>query len=104
MLRKYFQAIFQNIVSLLNLYLKEFTKEPVQFPPDYKFEQIQLFLNTFVEYFFKLDVGGMRVQPNDAYDFYNLIYVQPGMKYFTLEKRWLRIIEDSGMSHYLFSF
>lgn len=100
---KYFQTVSENIVALLNYYLKEFTMGRIEFPPDYKFTQLDLFLNAFVEYFFRLDVGGMKVQPNDAYDLYNLIYVQPGMKYWTLEKRWLRIIEGSGMGHYLFT-
>jgi hypothetical protein len=101
--QKYLDTVAKNIVSLLGLYLKEFTNGRVEFPADYKFEQIELFLNAYVEYFFKLDVGGMRVQPNDAYDLYNLIYVKPGMKYWTLEKRWIRIVEDSQMGHYLFS-
>lgn len=101
--QNYFDAVANNIVSLLGLYLKEFTKEKVEFPSDYKFEQIELFLNAYVEYFFRLDVGGMRVQANDAYDLYNLIYVKPGMKYWTLENRWLTIIKDSGMGHYLFT-
>jgi hypothetical protein len=100
--QKYFDNVAQNIISLLSLYLKEFTQQRVDFPFGYKFDQIELFLNAYVEYFFKLDVGGMRVQPNDAYDLYNLIYVKPGMKYWTLEKRWLRIIDDCGMGHYLF--
>ena len=44
------------------------------------------------------------MQPNDWVDLFQLIYVQPGMKYFTMENRWKNIIKASGMGDYLVDF
>ena len=44
----------------------------------------------------------MKFQPNDFYDLSNLVYVQPGDKYWTKEKRWKRIIsERANLDEYL---
>lgn len=99
---KYYSTVSEHIVALLNTYLKEFSKGRIEFPSNYDFDQIELFMNAFAGYIFKLDVAKMRVEANDAYDLYNLIYVKPGMKYFTLEKRWSNIINDAGVGDYLF--
>lgn len=67
-------------------------------------EQFDLFLNVWSKFFYLLEIEPTRVfKPNDIHDLLNLIYVQPGQKYWTLEKRWIRIIKDlEGYSDYLF--
>lgn len=44
----------------------------------------------------------MKIQANDWYDFAILTYVQPGDKYWTREKRWLKLITEAGCSEYLY--
>ncbi len=46
--------------------------------------------------------SGLIFKNNDWNDLLQLAYVQPGNQYWTKEKRWKRIITDSGMEHYLY--
>jgi hypothetical protein len=44
----------------------------------------------------------MKADRNDESDLKNMIYVQPGDKYWTLEKRWLSIIKEVSLEQYLY--
>jgi hypothetical protein len=69
---------------------------------DFDLDRIELFVKT-LDYFFKtLETSGMKLQLHDWYDFSILAYVQPGDKYWTKEKRWLKLIEDAGCHDYLY--
>lgn len=64
--------------------------------------QVELFENTMTSFFKEMELtGNMKFQPNDFFDLMNLVYVQPGDKYFTLEKRWVTRIKNAGMEKYL---
>ena len=39
---------------------------------------------------------------NDWYDLFQLIYVQPGEKYWTKDTYWIKLIKKAGMQHYLY--
>jgi hypothetical protein len=64
-------------------------------------QQIELFLTAFLQFSRNVEIAKWVVQPNDAYDLYNLIYVKPGDKYFTREKRWKNLIIEGGLEQYL---
>jgi len=64
--------------------------------------KVELFEKTMTTFFTELEiVRDMKFQPNDFFDLMNLVYVQPGDKYYTLEKRWLILIRKAGMEMYL---
>ncbi|MBL0281926.1 MAG: hypothetical protein IPQ11_16530 [Bacteroidetes bacterium] len=44
----------------------------------------------------------MKADRNDENDLQNMIYVQPGDLYWTLEKRWLSIIREIKLDKYLY--
>jgi len=69
---------------------------------DFDFEQIELFWRTIDQFFKELELSGMKMQPNDWFDFTQLAYVQPGDLFWTKEKRWIRIIENIGLQDYLY--
>ncbi|MFW6351554.1 MAG: hypothetical protein ACOC2E_04145, partial [Bacteroidota bacterium] len=53
-------------------------------------------------FFNDMELGAVKLQPNDWYDLFLLTYVQPGNKIWTKEKRWIRYIQRAGMGSYLF--
>lgn len=50
----------------------------------------------------ELELSGLKVQPNDIFDLYQMAYVQPGDMFWTLEGKWIRLIKQAGMEKYLF--
>ncbi len=71
-------------------------------PNDFDWNKIELFEHTLKYYFLELETTDMKVQPNDWYDIFQLIYVQPGNKIWTREKRWKNLIIKAGMEKYLY--
>lgn len=69
---------------------------------DIDWEEAELLLNTMHWLHLDLEVSKRRWQPNDVNDLYNLAYVGKGKQYWTLEKRWTKVIEQAGMGHYLY--
>lgn len=49
-----------------------------------------------------MKLSRMKADGNDENDLRNMIYVQPGDKYWTLEKKWLTFAREAKMSHYLY--
>ena len=84
----------------LNDYLHQFSYGQVQVERD-DVKNIEFFLSAFLQFSRNLEIAKWIVKPNDLYDLYNLIYVRPGMKYFTQEKRWRNLIVEAGVGHYL---
>jgi hypothetical protein len=45
----------------------------------------------------------MKMEVNDMSDLFNLVYVSPGMKYFTFDEKWQRLIASEPLTkNYLF--
>ncbi|MCF8369266.1 MAG: hypothetical protein K9G76_09510 [Bacteroidales bacterium] len=67
-------------------------------------EKFELFINVWSKYFYLLETDPLRkFDFNDIHDLLNMIYVKPGQKYWTLEKKWIRIIKDlECYSEYIF--
>ncbi len=68
----------------------------------FDWKKIELFEAVLNLAFKKTELGAMRFVANDFTDLFMLLYVQPGMLYWTDDGKWLRLIEEAGMSHYLF--
>lgn len=96
----YFDERFKGILHELNNYMKVFSNGRIEINHGH-IKQIELFLTTFLQFSRNSEIAKWIVQPNDAYDLYNLIYVRPGDKYFTMEKRWKNLITEAGLCNYL---
>ena len=64
--------------------------------------KVELLIKTLDHFFKTLETSKMKIQPNDWYDFAILGYVQPGDKYWTKEKRWIRLITGAICEDYLY--
>lgn len=59
-------------------------------------EQLEFFLITWESYFKNnLEIGNWKFDKNDWEDLFNLIYVCPGRKYWTYERKWNTIFEGN---------
>lgn len=59
-------------------------------------DQLEFFLTTWESYFKNnLEIGNWKFDKNDWEDLFNLIYVSPGHKYWTLERKWNSIFESN---------
>lgn len=99
---KYFISSAKGIIALLNKFLSDVSEGKAQLTPDFDISQIDLFFHVFVHFFKRVEIDHVVVKPNDAYDLYNMIYVRPGMQYFTMETRWKQFIKEAGFEDYLF--
>lgn len=63
----------------------------------------ELYENVHARYIRNLQISNLRADRNDENDLKNMLYVQPGEQYWTLEKRWLSIIREINMEKYLFN-
>ncbi len=70
--------------------------------PEYDWTKIELFENAFLDFLINLEKGAIKSTANDWYDLFLLAYVQPDKKVWTKEKKWINIINNAGMSKYLY--
>ncbi|MBI1226925.1 MAG: hypothetical protein GC192_16965 [Bacteroidetes bacterium] len=61
---------------------------------NYPWEKIVLFVKTWDLFFKELELSGMKGESNDWYDLFNMVYVNDNEKYWTLEKKWNRLINS----------
>lgn len=69
---------------------------------NFDWSQIELFENVLKLFFNDMELGAIKLQPNDWYDLFFLTYVQPGSKIWTKENRWIKYIQRAGMDNYLY--
>lgn len=97
--KKFFILLISNYSK--EYYNKEFTIKV----EDKRWIFLDFFLTVWAEYFKQLDVQfGSKFHDNDIHDLFNLVYVQPRMKYWTHEKRgWAKVImNDKSLNKMLF--
>lgn len=67
------------------------------------FNNFELFIKIFDKWFKQLELGEKTIAKiNDWFDVHNMVYVNPSMKYYTYDKKWIWMIRDCGLEHYLF--
>lgn len=71
-------------------------------PTNFEWAQIELFENTMLDFYLKMEKGIITLKRNDWYDMFLLAYVKPGDKIWTRENRWKNIINEAGMGEYLY--
>ncbi|MFN8393849.1 MAG: hypothetical protein U0176_04160 [Bacteroidia bacterium] len=87
--------------TLIEYLVSEATEESEDFS-DYDWKQIELFEAVLNHVLKEVEVGSKKFKANDFVDLFMLLYVQPGMLYWTDDKKWLSLIREAGMGHYLF--
>ena len=94
------------ISELVSIYSKEHCdKEYILDIKDKTWENLEFFIYTWESYFKILEIENRKFDKNDWADLFNLVYVQPGFKYWTLEKKWNRIFkENEKLSKYLYDY
>ena len=91
---------YQITAEFINFCVIQSTKGNVNID-GFNLDNIELLVKTLDHFFKTLETSHMKVQANDWYDFAILTYVQPGDKYWTREKRWIKLITEAGCGHYL---
>ncbi len=71
----------------------------------FDWNMIRLFMTVTEIFFKKVEVTkDMKIHPNDAIDWFNILYVRSNDKYLTLEGSWRKYIEeDNRIKQYLYS-
>jgi len=70
---------------------------------DFDWTQIELFGKVLKILFNDLELGAIRLKPNDWYDLFLLVYVNPNRKVWTNDNRWTRYIKERlGLERYLY--
>jgi len=87
--------------NLISLFVAKMTNTD-GLSENFNWSQIELFENVLKIFFNDMELGGVKLKPNDWFDLFLLIYVQPECKIWTKEKRWMRYIERADMKKYLF--
>lgn len=88
------------IREFIKLIVKSVTKEDL--PHDFDWSRIELFEKTLDHYFSKLENSEMKIKNNDWLDLAFLVYVRPGQKIWTKDKRLKALIKECGLAEYLF--
>jgi hypothetical protein len=68
-----------------------------------EFFKRELFVKVINRFFLDLELSIKKIiKPNDWNDLMQLLYVREGDYYWTKEKKWLKLINQLGLGHYLF--
>jgi hypothetical protein len=96
------ELIKEMLISIFKDYSK--SKDYTIYLTNFKWDDIDFFIKVTENYFKKLEITkNMKVAPNDAVDWLNMIYVMPDDHYLTFEKSWKNLIlSDSSTKSYLF--
>jgi hypothetical protein len=78
-------------------------KEYMVDPNDNRWDEFELFLLAWEIYHKELNLGSEKLKENDWIDLFNLVYVKPGFKYWTEDKKWIRIFNlNDKLKKYIF--
>lgn len=92
------------IYEVVNVYVQKQTNGEVALDIEkYPWNEIELFVKTWDNYFKELEVSGNRkFQPNDWQDIFAMVYVKPGYKFASGENKWIDLIRaDKTTKDYL---
>ena len=71
-------------------------------PENFDWSSIELFEKTLAYYFLKLETSEMKIKKNDWYDLAFLVYVRPGQKIWTIDRRLKSLIKEAGLHKYVY--
>jgi hypothetical protein len=79
-----------------------YTCEGESLSESFDWNKVELLMSVMRVWYNDLELSGLKVQPNDIFDLYQMVYVQPGDLFWTLEGKWIRFIKQAGMEKYLY--
>lgn len=91
----------QTTSEFLNYCVQETTKMECSLN-GFDLNKIELLLKTLDHFFKTLEISKMKMEPNDWVDLAILAYIQPEDKFWTREKKWIRLIKEVGLENYLY--
>jgi hypothetical protein len=104
---KDFSIEWKNLISdIVKLYSKHnYAKEYCLSDDPKIWNRIECFILVWETYFKLLDTEKRKIDKNDWSDLINLVYVNPGDKYWTFEKKWNYVLNcDKRLHNYLYKF
>lgn len=88
--------------SLLSKLVANHT-DGIGLPDDFDWSQLELFMGVMKRYLKDIELGARQATDNDFEDTWQLVYVQPGGKYWTNDRKLtISIVQQIGLDHYLF--
>ena len=87
--------------KLINLFVNSMTNDN-GLSEDFDWGQVELFENVFMHYLIDLETGAKKSKSSDWNDLFQLIYVQPGEKYWTKDAYCIELIKKARMQKYLY--
>jgi hypothetical protein len=87
--------------ALINVFVESSTKNQCNLN-GFDLNKIELLMRTLDHLNKTLVTSKMKFEKNDWFDLSILGYVQPGDKYWTKEKKWIRLIKEAGCEEYLY--
>ncbi|MCX6286524.1 MAG: hypothetical protein NTY96_05370 [Bacteroidetes bacterium] len=100
-LSKYF-GLTEEVFSFIQFYTSHDTKTE-GITQEFKWEQIELFQSVLKEYFRRIESKAWTSTANDWYDVFLFAYVDPYSMVWMKENKWVELINNIGLSKYLFS-
>jgi hypothetical protein len=105
--KKDFTHLWKQLISdLVQIYSRENCNKEYTLNDDVKiWNRFECFILVWEAYFKTLEIEKRNLERNDWADLINFVYVQPGDKYWTFEKKWNMILnQHSRLQKYLFEF
>lgn len=89
--------------NLISMFVAAFTSNG-GLSDSFDWSKLELFENVLKTLFNELETGAIILTQNDWYDLFNMIYVSPDDKYWTYDRKWIKLIKRAGMEKYLFDY
>jgi hypothetical protein len=86
---------------LISLFISS-QNESKELPTEFDWSNIELFEKVIKVFFNDMELGAIKIQPNDFYDLFLLLYVDKRRKIWTKEERWKRLIKRAHCEEYLY--
>lgn len=90
------------IKGLINDFIEESRYSNFKIPEGFDWSKVELFIKTFGQLIKDILTTERKLEANDLFDVFQLVYVKPGQRFWTKDIRLKRLIIESGLDHYLF--
>jgi len=90
------------ILSLINMYVQQYTSNSISLPDPYDFKEIEVFIRTWEVFFKELELSKMKIKVNDWFDLFNIVFVNNDSLYWTRDEKWKKFIAKAGYEDKLF--
>lgn len=94
---------YSTLKRVINNYLKKATNTTKDISANFDWRNIELLFKTWKTLMLDIDTSySQKFKHNHWYDLFNLLYVQPGMKYWTKDRTFINLIKKANLDDYLY--